>query len=37
MINIILLDEEGSNSEENIQILCQKCNLLKSDKIGSSI
>ena len=33
--HIIPVDKGGSNSEENIQILCQKCNLLKSDNIAS--
>jgi hypothetical protein len=33
--HIIPVDKGGGNDEANIQILCQKCNLLKSDKIGS--
>ena len=31
--HIIPVAKGGSNTEENIQILCQKCNLEKSDKI----
>jgi 5-methylcytosine-specific restriction endonuclease McrA len=33
---LILVDLEmqrGSNNERNVQILCRKCNLAKSDKI----
>jgi len=32
--HIIPVDKGGSNDEANIQILCQTCNLKKSDKIG---
>ncbi len=32
--HIIPLAKGGGNSEENIQILCQPCNLRKSDKIA---
>jgi hypothetical protein len=32
--HIIPLAKGGGNTEENIQILCQTCNLRKSDKIG---
>lgn len=32
--HIIPVSKGGGNSEANIQILCQFCNLLKSDKIG---
>jgi hypothetical protein len=32
--HIIPVVKGGGNSEANIQILCQSCNLRKSDKIG---
>lgn len=32
--HIIPVSKGGGNSEENIQILCKKCNLQKSDKIS---
>lgn len=34
--HIIPLSKGGGNSEANVQILCQSCNLKKSDKIASS-